>query len=188
MAGLPQQEENMAALTAMEQDKLETAFKNNVNWFVWIGAMSLINTILNLAGANLMFIIGLGYSQLLDGVMLLSGGGLSNPLNYLWLTLDVGVSASFIFLALASQKGNRGTLLIGILVYVFDAVLLFSLQDFASGGMHLFALIFLGSAWLQGKEIDRRKKAAAHPDSPEAQVQLEPETDPVSQPSQMRPW
>ena len=48
---------------------LDGRIRSGVNWFFWIAGFSLINTIVYLFGGQLTFVVGLGITQIIDGVM-----------------------------------------------------------------------------------------------------------------------
>ncbi len=65
--------------TAKKLLTLENQAKNGVNWFFWIAAISFINSIIFYFGGGLTFVMGLGLTQIVDGVVFgltqdLSGG------------------------------------------------------------------------------------------------------------------
>jgi hypothetical protein len=48
--------------------KLEKTFVSGAKWFYWIAALSLVNTVIHLARGNISFIVGLGITQIVDGI------------------------------------------------------------------------------------------------------------------------
>ena len=46
--------------------KIESKFKSGASWFFWIAGLSIINSIILLAGGQWNFIVGLGVTQIID--------------------------------------------------------------------------------------------------------------------------
>ena len=46
----------------------EGGFHSGANWFYWIAGLSLVNTILLYTGSEWVFVVGLGVTQLIDGI------------------------------------------------------------------------------------------------------------------------
>src|SRR5690349_8489985 len=46
---------------------LERQVRSGARWFFWIGGLSLINTLIAMSGRGLVFIVGLGMTQIIDG-------------------------------------------------------------------------------------------------------------------------
>ena len=55
-----------AALQLQKNLALERQITNGANWFFWIAGLSLINSVLHLAGVSISFLIGLGLTELID--------------------------------------------------------------------------------------------------------------------------
>jgi hypothetical protein len=48
--------------------RLEHALKGSASWFILVGALSLVNSVLGMAGAKIHFIFGLGIPQVVDAI------------------------------------------------------------------------------------------------------------------------
>jgi len=64
LSGAPQ-----PSLTNMVEKKLraERVVKSGASWFLTVGALSIINSVLSMSGAKIRFIFGLGIAELVDG-------------------------------------------------------------------------------------------------------------------------
>ncbi|MEN6306183.1 MAG: hypothetical protein ABFD91_00375 [Anaerohalosphaeraceae bacterium] len=58
---------NQAAQIEMKM-QLEGQLRGGASWFYWIGALSLINSLLFMSGSTMGFIFGLGITQVFDGI------------------------------------------------------------------------------------------------------------------------
>jgi len=43
---------------------------SGANWFFWIAALSIVNSVIFLSGADLAFVVGLGVTQIANGIMM----------------------------------------------------------------------------------------------------------------------
>jgi len=144
----------MAAL----QKKLtaETRFKNGVNWFFWIAGLSIVNSIIFLLGSSLTFVIGLGITQVVDGVMYgvasqLGESGLIARL--IGFIIDIFISGVIVLFGVLGRKRLRWAIILGAVLYAIDGVILLLFKDYLGAAFHAWALIgiFGSLRWL--KEI-----------------------------------
>src|SRR5512140_3421023 len=54
------------ALAAEQRVRLQNQFRSGANWFIWIAALSLINSVSALVGSTWGFVIGLGLTRVID--------------------------------------------------------------------------------------------------------------------------
>ena len=119
---------------------LDQKFRNGANWFYWVAALSLINSLIVLFGGGWAFIFGLGTTQVVDAlgavvveefpdsVLMIKGGAFVISLVLL------GVAGVFGWLA---HKGIVPVFIIGIVLYCLDGLL------FVIGG-DILGLLFHG--------------------------------------------
>ncbi len=139
-------EGGQSSIVAEEQLKLERTFKQGVSWFYWIAGLSIVNSLIVVLGLNWNFLIGLGWTQVIDAIALLIGDAI-NPgqdlfiLKLFALGIDIVIAASFVLIGyLAFKKRNRPIYLIGIGLYVLDAILFLVFGGWANLIFHLIAL------------------------------------------------
>src|SRR5947199_3821400 len=58
---------SIADLTAQKL-RAEQLVKGGASWFLWIAGLSVVNSIVGLAGGGVHFIVGLGITQFVDGL------------------------------------------------------------------------------------------------------------------------
>jgi hypothetical protein len=123
---------------------LETKARNGVNWFFWIAGLSMINTIVYLAGGNLTFIVGLGATQFVDGITtgLIQeiGSGSTTILRLAALAIDIGLTGIFVVAGLLGRRKYRWALISGMILYVLDAGLFIWVGDILGIAFHALAL------------------------------------------------
>ncbi len=113
------------------------------NWFFWVAALSLVNTIIAHSGGDRHFIVGLSFTAIVDAIAQIVGK--ENPeLATMATVLAVGFSC-FVTLVAAlfgwmSRKRWLVAFGIGMAIYVVDGLLYLLLGDIMSAAFHGYAL------------------------------------------------
>lgn len=157
--------EDAAVLAHIEQ--LYARMRNGANWFYWIAALSMVNTVILLMEGDRHFVVGLGITQLVNGIALAFAQQAPE-------TAMIGKAVAFVITLLASavvtafgvgaRRGAGWIFIVGMTLYFFDGLLFILFQDWLSVGFHLFALwgIFGGlSASRQLKAMEAAAVEAA---------------------------
>ena len=124
---------------------LEKQMKSGANNFFWIAGLSLINTIVNTMGGSVTFIMGLGITQIIDGLargLGADGGSNAMVISFLGLGIDIAIAGMFILFGVLARKRNRMVLLFGAILYIMDALIFLYVQDWYAALFH--GLILLG--------------------------------------------
>jgi hypothetical protein len=108
----------------------------SASWFLWIAGLSLVNSVIGLAGGNLHFIVGLGITQIVDAV--------AHQVGTAGIVLDLiinGIVAGvFVFFWHFARKGQKWAFLVGMILYAADGLLLVLFKDILSVAFHAYAL------------------------------------------------
>jgi hypothetical protein len=119
--------------------KLNNKVISGANWFYWIAALSLVNTVIFLFGGNWTFVIGLGITQITDGIALeVQTGG--RIIAFIVNVIIAGIFAGFGFL---SRKRYTWAFITGMVLYAADGLLFILVQDVLSIIFHAIALFFM---------------------------------------------
>lgn len=113
---------------------------SGANWFFWIAALSLINSVASLMKGGWSFLAGLGITQVFDGVAAGLSGELGGAATAVALVLDLVVAGAFVGLGLLARRGLHWAFVIGMVVYALDGALLAFFQVWLSVAFHAFAL------------------------------------------------
>lgn len=136
--------------------ELEAKAKGGVSWFYWIAALSLINSVAFLFGAEFQFLAGLGFTVLADAIGELSvQQGAPEAFRAVVFIINLAIFAGFALAGYYSNKLFSTVFLIGIIVYVFDAFLVLVLGEFFMAAFHAFALFFLIRGFLACRELNK---------------------------------
>ena len=128
-----------------------TSIAHGANWFFWIAILSVVNTLIvfyyNLPNMP----IALGITQWLDGTPGFSRTGVAMTTS--WLVTDLLIAGVVAIFGLLARKGSDVAFVVGIFLYVVDAMLAVGLRDFFALGVHLVAIFFLFKGLLASRHI-----------------------------------
>jgi len=126
-----------------EQLKVEAETKAQISggysWFIWIGILSIINSIDILFHNQLFFIFGLGITPFIDALTNVSKG----DYNVIGLIINVFISSIFILLWVFAKRKQRWAFLFGMILYGLDTLLFIIIKDWWCVGFHIFVLIMI---------------------------------------------
>jgi hypothetical protein len=126
-----------AAHAVTERLKLENQFRSGANWFFWIAAMSLINSVVGFFGGQWGFVIGLGVTQVIDAIFTGEAPSVVGPM------LTAGVAGIFVACGHFAREGRRSAFIGGMVLYVLDSLIFVVVRDFLAIAFHGFALYCL---------------------------------------------
>ncbi len=140
--GPPTTPPNGEVTAALNAEHFQT-LRQGANWFYWIAALSVINSIIMLAHGEWAFIVGLGITQFVDGFAFAvaeDSPELNTAATAVAIAVNlvvVGTCALFGFLA---NRRKVWAFWIGMVLYGLDGLLLLAFGDYLSFAFHLFAL------------------------------------------------
>jgi hypothetical protein len=140
---------------------LQGRMRSGINWFYWIAGLSLINSGAYLFGLTISFVIGLGLTQLVDGVFT----GLTRELGpgTEWLRavgmfIDLCVAGVFVLIGYLGRKRMRWPVILGLVVYALDAILLLAFKDYFGAAFHAWALFAIWTGLKAMRQLDAQEK------------------------------
>ena len=111
----------------------------SANWFFWIAGLSMINTVIAIFGGTLSFIAGLGFTQVVDAVMQ-SAGSIGTVIA---LVFDILAAAVFVGLGLLARKMVVWPFIVGLIIYVLDALILIIAQLWLGVAFHVYVVVMI---------------------------------------------
>jgi hypothetical protein len=133
----------------MEQQQLERRHRIGARWFYLIAAVSLINTVVALAGQHWRFIIGLGTTQLANALALRNGR--------VWapaLLLDLLLIGGFVLLGYLALQGRPWAFAVGFAVYALDGLIFLAARHWIGLGFHVFVLVMVFKGLQAARQLD----------------------------------
>jgi len=109
-------------------------------WFFWIAALSVINSLAVTFSWTGNMIFGLGATRLVDETF--RANSLA-PVSVNGLIFSLAIAAAFIYIGYLARRGSDNAFVVGMFLYVIDAMIVLGFKDFFAFGFHLVALFFL---------------------------------------------
>lgn len=135
----PQQAAEMQKM-AMTIKFVRTASVGAAN-FYWIGAMSILNSVVMLFNGGIYFVVGLAMTLFIDGI----ASGIADQLpasstliHGIALVLDAAIAGIFALFGWLSKRGHNWAFIVGMIVYAIDGLIFLAFQDWLAAGFHLY--------------------------------------------------
>ena len=116
--------------------RAEQIVKNGAGWFLAIAGLSILNSVLNMSGAQFHFIFGLGITEIVDAV----GRQSRSTGSALALVVNLFIAGFFLWFWHFGRKGEKWAFLTGMALYVMDGLLLIPFRDLLGLAFHAYAL------------------------------------------------
>jgi len=125
---------------------LERRVKSGANTFYWIAALSIINSLVYIFGGGITFVVGLGLTQIVDGVASGIASGLPSAAAFIrgfGVLINLCIAGVFVVFGIMAGKYHRWAFIAGMVLYALDAALVLVFQDYLAAIFHLFFLYLL---------------------------------------------
>src|SRR5579884_2160917 len=145
--------------------RAERVVKAGASWFLMVGALSLVNSVLSMSGAGIRFIFGLGIAEFVDAFAKQAGqvGVVPN------LIINACFAGVFVLFWNFAKKGEQWAFLLGMGFYAIDALATLAFHDILAVAFHGYALwrIYRGMAGIQPlKQLELQLQPAGAPIQP----------------------
>ncbi|MCB1024991.1 MAG: hypothetical protein KDB79_11400 [Acidobacteria bacterium] len=128
--------------------------KSGANWFIWIGALSVINSLIIYFDGNVSFLIGLAFTQIVDAfTVAIAAEGASSFIRPLGLIFSLLIAVMFVGFGIFARSGAAWAFIFGIALYVVDGLVFLVFGDLFAAGFHVFALIWIIRGFLLSRAI-----------------------------------
>jgi hypothetical protein len=134
--------------------ELESQAKSGANWFYWIAGLSIVNSVIFLAGAEWSFFAGLGITQIIDVLVaaVADGAGMT-AIKVIAIVLDVIIAGFFLICGLWANKFHNWAFLAGMIVYLIDGVIVLLLGAWLPAAFHAFALYMIFRGFMAARQL-----------------------------------
>ena len=143
---------NVTAMTLARRVRL------GARWFYWIAGLSLVNSVMAMSKAGIVFVVGLGVTQFIDGFT----GAMGSQAPAIGLVLNIIVAGIFASFGIFAAKGQIWSFIVGMILYLMDALLILGVSLWAKAdlpvlelGFHAFALFCLFAGLKAALELKR---------------------------------
>jgi hypothetical protein len=132
-----------------ETMELVAKMHSGAAWFYWIAGLSIINSIIIVSGGNIKFVIGLGITEIIDGIAQNIGGAGK----FIGLFMDLCVAGVFALFGIFARRGIPAAFIVGMIIYALDGMLYLLVQEWLSIGFHVFALYCIFSGFMAQRKL-----------------------------------
>jgi len=140
---------------SVEHQQLERRRRIGARWFYWVAGVSLLNTVVALAGEHRRFIIGLGATQVANGLAARTGRGWAPA-----ILLDLLLIGGFVLLGYLALQGQHWAFPVGIGLYALDGVVFVAARHWVGLGFHVFVLIMICKGFQAARQLDPSRRHA----------------------------
>jgi hypothetical protein len=152
-----------------ELAQLDARGRGGANWFFWIAALSLVNSVILLGGGDRHFVVGLGVTQIAD--LIANSIAAENPeiattAKAIALAFDLFVAAMVCLFGWLSRRGILPVFALGMFLYLLDGLLYVLVGQWLSVGFHAFVLMSMWSGFnayrqMKAIKVDLQRQLAA---------------------------
>jgi hypothetical protein len=114
------------------------AIDQSANWFYWIAALSLINSLIIMSGSTWSFVFGLTFTKVVDA--LATQYRVTGFAAIVCLGLNVCAIAAFVILGYFARRCNMWAFVVGLILFVMDTLLLLIGSDVYSFAFHAYVI------------------------------------------------
>ncbi len=137
------QNQSQSAITYSIAAPYKRQALSGANWFFWIAALSLINSVVLLANGRWSFLAGLGITQIIDGIAMGIADEAGGTATIIAFVLDLMVAGVFVVIGLFARKHHTWAFILGMCLYALDAVIFLLAQVWFGLAFHAFVLYSL---------------------------------------------
>ena len=127
---------------SVARHQLEERMKSGAHWFYWIAALSLLTSIISLAGGTWGFFVSLGVTQFIDALAnaLVNEGGWGGSVKVVAFIFDLVAAGLFALIGFFAAKRHAWVFLAGMALYALDALVFILARHWLGLAFHAFAL------------------------------------------------
>lgn len=153
--------------------ELSQRYKAGANWFYWIAGLTLVTSIIAIAGGGWRFLISLGTTQVIDGLAEGLASEFGSAPKVVAMVLDLIVTGVFVLFGYLAGKRYLWAYIVGMVVFLFDGLVALLFQDLIGVIAHAVVLFFMFRGFQAGRELLSFEKDLAEK-APETSPQTEP--------------
>ncbi len=159
MEQAPHQADTQQILMAKKLMQLENQMKGGINNFFWIAGLSIVNTVLYWTGQGMNFAIGVGITQLIDGIAqaIIQDTGSTNGtiISAIAIFIDMAIAGMFILFGVLGKKRFGKVILFGAVLYTMDALIFLMASDWSGLFVHVLILAGLVRGYFALRELNK---------------------------------
>ncbi|MBI9051804.1 MAG: hypothetical protein JEZ00_20465 [Anaerolineaceae bacterium] len=130
-----------------QQRKFQKCAVDGARWFYWIAGLSIVNSIISLFNGDMVFMFGLGISQLIDAIAFYGAEEVGSEtgliIKIVGFIVSLVIAGICFLIGYFGSIGKKWVLLAGIVLYGIDLLFCLIAGAYLDVLFHLFVLFFL---------------------------------------------
>lgn len=142
--------------------ELKTAGDKGANWFFWIAALSLVNTVVTHSGGDGHFILGLAVTFIVDVIgreIVKEHPDSASVVLFIAVGFSLFVDAFVVLFGVMSRQRWLWVFGFGMFLYLLDGILFALLGVYMAAGIHAFALFSMFQGFKSYQEYNKLQLA-----------------------------
>ncbi|MBX3243593.1 MAG: hypothetical protein KF685_03885 [Acidobacteria bacterium] len=123
--------------------------RRGADWFFWVAALGILNSLIVTFGGLPSMLFGLGSTQLVDEMLRVNSLAAVNPIG---LFFNAAIAVLFAAFGYYARRGSDRIFVLGMFLYVVDAMIAIGFRDMWGFGFHLVALFYMGRGLLASRK------------------------------------
>jgi hypothetical protein len=153
--------------------QLKQKYRSGVHWFYWIAALTMVTSLMSLAGGGWRFFLSLGVTQLIDAIAVELSASLGNATKVIAIVLDIFAVAVFAGVGFLAGKQYLWAYVVGLVLFLLDGVVSLVFGDWLGVVVHAIVLFVMFRAFRSGLELSELERLRVQ------QAQEQPASAPV---------
>ena len=140
------------------REALEKRFRNGASWFYWVAALSLINSVVAIFNGEWGFIFGLGITQVVDAIasaVAAESPDIATAGRFISFGINLVILCVVAFMGWLAHKRMAWVFVVGLVFYLFDALLFLLAGDFLSLAFHGWVFFAVASGFVACRKLTR---------------------------------
>jgi hypothetical protein len=169
--------------SSFEAQALRQRCQSGARWFFWIAGLTIVTSVITLTGAGFAFFLSLGVTQFIDAVAKGLSTEFGDTIRIVGLVADIAIAGVFALLGWFAYKRHLWAFLVGMAIFVLDAMLLLVFQVWISFIFHAVVTYWIFRGYQAGRALaalERSPAVGVMPPSPPDFAHEAPAAAPVT--------
>jgi len=162
-----------------EAHDLQQRSKSGARWFFWIAGLTTITSIVSLFGGGFVFFLSLGTTQFVDGLARGLSQEFGDATKIVALVFDVLVAGLFALMGWFALKGHIWSFIVGMSLFMLDAMILLVFQIWLSFAFHLLVVFWIFKGFQAARQLAALERRIQLMPPPQPPTEFGPDASPV---------
>jgi len=138
---------------------IERGMRSGASWFFWIAGLTMVNTGAAVIGTDWRFLLGLGITQIADGL----AADMGSVGKVAAFVVDALAIAFFVLMGVFANKAQKWAFILGMIAFTLDTGISVLAQDVVGVIFHIFALWCIYRGYTQVQKLKDLKDFGVMP-------------------------